>query len=317
VVVGDSVEAVRGAIADAGAVFWVDVSDPGEAEYAMLGEDFGFHPLAVEDVAGHIQRPKLERYPGDAGGRPYYYLVVHGPDVETFRTRLRTDELDAFVSERYLVTIHDKEVKSPDGVMARAERNPGAVLALGIDVILHQILDRMVDLYGPILEGIQEEIDEIEELAAERPDPALLPRIAGVKRDLLTLRKIIGPERDVVAQLMRGDVPFVRETTRIYLRDVQDHLTRAVETIELYRDLLLGTRDVYMSGVSNSLNQIMKTLTTISVVALPLTVVTSFFGMNFDAIPGLHSVAGFWGAVAVMGAFVAGFLWWFRRKGWL
>jgi magnesium transporter len=133
----------------------------------------------------------------------------------------------------------------------------------------------------------------------------------------LTLRRIIGPQRDVLAQLTRGEVPFIRETTRIYLRDVQDHLNRAVETTELYRDLVMGVRDLYMTTISNNLNNIMKTLTIISVVALPMTVVTGFFGMNFESIPGLHSRGGFWGAVGVMGAFVAGFLWWFRRKGWL
>lgn len=319
VVAGATREEIAAALADPGAVMWVDISAPGEDEFGLLADVFKFHPLAVEDVAAHVQRPKLESYrePGDAQGRPYFYMVVHGPDVQTFRERLRTDELDVFLSERYLVTVHEAEMKTPDGLVARCEYDPRTVLDQGIDVILYQILDRMVDLYVPILEQLQEDLDSLEEEATERADPELLPRISSTKRDLLTLRKIIGPQRDVISQLTRGEVPYIRESTRVYLRDVHDHLNRAVETIELYRDLAMGVRDLYMTTISNNLNHIMKTLTIISVVAMPMTVVTSFFGMNFDAIPGLHTRGGFWGAVAVMGVFVAGFIWWFRRKQWL
>jgi magnesium transporter len=127
----------------------------------------------------------------------------------------------------------------------------------------------------------------------------------------------VAPQREVIAQLTRGEVPFIRESTRLYLRDVQDHLNRAVETIEIYRDLVQGARDIYMSSISNNLNQIMKTLTVFSVIALPMTIVTSFFGMNFPAIPGIHSKTGFWWAMAVMIALVAALLFLFKRKRWL
>src|SRR5690606_33961582 len=122
--------------------------------------------------------------------------------------------------------------------------------------------------------------------------------------ELLDLRRIIAPQREVLAQLTRGEVPFIRETTRVYLRDVLDHLIRAVELIELYRDVIVGVRDIYLSSVSNNLNNIMKTLTMITVIALPMTVITSFFGMNFENIPGLHSPQAFWLTVAAMFALV-------------
>src|SRR5690606_38967421 len=125
---------------------------------------------------------------------------------------------------------------------------------------------------------VQEEINDLEEKAVVDPTPELLPKIATQKRELLHLRRIIGPQRDVLAQLTRGEVPFIREGTRIYLRDVQDHLKRAVETIEIYRDLIVGARDIYLSSVSNNLNKVMKTLTVITVVALPLNLITGFFG---------------------------------------
>jgi magnesium transporter len=134
---------------------------------------------------------------------------------------------------------------------------------------------------------------------------------------LLNFRRIIGPQREVLAQLTRGEVPFIRESTRVYLRDVLDHLVRAVEMIELYRDLIVGTRDIYMSGVSNNLNRIMKALTIITVIALPLNVITGFFGMNFDDIPGLHSPLAFWITVAVMISAVTTLAIVFARKRWL
>jgi magnesium transporter len=168
----------------------------------------------------------------------------------------------------------------------------------------------------PIFDWFQEEIDELEEAAMDDPAREVLIRISAKKRDLLDLRRIIGPQREVIGQLTRGDVPFVREQSRVYLRDVQDHLIRAVETIEIYRDLVLGARDIYLTSLSNRTNSIMKTLTVFSVIALPMTVITSFFGMNFDQIPGLHSVWSFWAVVLMMLSIVAGLLLLFRRQGW-
>src|SRR5262249_47487544 len=156
----------------------------------------------------------------------------------------------------------------------RCSADPNMVLETGIDMLLHSILDRIVDHYNPILDYLQDEIDDLEERAVSDPRPDLLPKIASKKRDLLNLRRIIGPQREVLAQLTRGEVPFIGETTRIYLRDVSDHLNRTVELIELYRDLIMGARDIYLSSVSNNLNRIMKTLTVITVLALPLNVIT-------------------------------------------
>jgi magnesium transporter len=280
---------------------------------------FGFHPLAIEDTIGYSQRPKIESYNhiGDACQQGYFYMVIHGPDLATFREKVRTKELDLFVSERYLVTIHEEEHRSVSELVNRAKTDPRVVLDPGIDILLHLILDKLVDNYGPILDHLQEEIDSLEEKAASDPTPDLLPRITQQKRDLLQLRRIIGPQREVIAQLTRGEVPFIRETTRVYLRDVLDHLVRAVEMIELYRDLVIGARDIYLSSISNNLNKIMKTLTVITVLALPLNVITGFFGMNFDFIPGLHSPMAFWIVVGMMIGSVVAVLVLFHRKGWL
>ena len=314
-----SVETLNRALRDEKTCFWLDMNQPSDEEYGLLDDVFGFHPLAIEDVIGHVQRPKIESYnhTGDACKQGYFYMVIHGPDLATFKENLRTKELDMFVSQRYLVTIHEEPMKSLEEVMTRARSDARIVLDPGVDLLLHNILDHLVDHYEPILEYLGDELDKLEDLAADCPTRELVQAISGRKRELLTLRRVIGPQREVLAQLTRGEVPFIRESTRVYLRDVLDHLNRAVESLELYRDLVQGARDIYMSSISNNLNQIMKTLTIFSVIALPMTVITGFFGMNFDAIPGLHDPRGFWIAVAVMLAIVVALLFFFRRKKWI
>jgi magnesium transporter len=317
-----SPETLTRALRDPKARFWLDMSSPTDDELALLDDVFGFHPLAIEDSIKYAQRPKIEpyRHVGQHCTEPYYYMVIHGPDLDTFREHMRTKELDLFASERYLVTIHEEHFRSVDAVMDRARQDPHLVMDEGIDMLLHAILDRLVDAYEPIIDFLGESIDELEEQAVQNPTPALLPMISQRKRELLDLRRVIGPQREVLAQLTRGEVPFIREHSRVYYRDILDHLNRAVETIELYRDLVIGARDIYMSSVSNNLNQVMKTLTIITVTALPLTVFTSFFGQNFD-IPAfkwlLTNPIGFWGSIILMLVLIAGLLGLFRWRKWL
>jgi len=310
------------AMRDPKAVFWLDMVKPTDEELFYLDEVFGFHPLAIEDSIQYSQRPKIEsyRHTGEVCSEAYFYMVIHGPDLETFKENLHTKELDMFVSSRYLVTIHDEEHRSIRDIRQRAEADPDLILDGGIDMLLHSILDLLVDNYTPILDWLQEEIDTLEEAAAEDPTPELLPRIAHKKRELLNLRRIIGPQREVLAQLTRGEVPFIRETTRVYLRDVLDHLVRAVEMIELYRDLVIGARDIYMSSVSNNLNKVMKALTVITVCALPATIITSFYGQNFE-IPMFKAILesnwGFWVSMSVIVLLIGAFLVLFRHFKWL
>ena len=316
-----STEALAAALRDADATFWLDMLKPTDEEYALLDEVFGFHPLAIEDTLNYMQRPKIESYNhvGDACTQGYFYMVFHGPDLETFKQNLRTKELDLFVSEHYLVTVHEEVMTSVEAVVTRAEADPGRALDRGTDVLLHNIIDHLVDHYQPILDYLQEALDDLEDRALGDPGPEVLAAIAVKKRELLNLRRIVGPQREVVAQLTRGEVPFIREGTRVYLRDVQDHLIRTVEMVELYRDL--GARDIYLSTISNHLNQIMKILTIITVIALPMTLVTSFFGMNFHDIPWwdrtLGSPTGFFVAMGMVLVLDLAMLLLFRWKKWL
>ena len=314
-----SSESLAAAVKDRQTIFWLDMLKPTDEEYALLDEVFGFHPLAIEDSINYSQRPKIESYQhvGDACNVGYFYMVFHGPDVETFKEKLRTKELDMFMSERYLLTIHEDSFKTIDEIAQRATSDARIVLDPGIDMLLHNILDHITDAYMPILDYLGEQLDEIEDKALREPTPEVLIAISEKKRELLNLRRIVGPQREVVAQLTRGEVPFIRMETRAYFRDVQDHLVRTVETVELYRDLVLGARDIYLSSISNNLNQIMKTLTIISVIGLPMTIITGFFGMNFEALPGIHNAWGFWIAMALMAAIDGYLIWLFKKKKWI
>ncbi|HEX8524512.1 MAG TPA: magnesium/cobalt transporter CorA [Tepidisphaeraceae bacterium] len=310
------------AIRDAKAMLWLDMSKPEDEDYAILDDVFGFHPLAIEDSINRSQRPKIESYNhvGDACQQGYFYMVIHGVQ-EMSGKRLETLELDLFVSERYLVTIHDESMPAIERLLSRAQGDAHLVLDPGIDILLYHILDRMIDAYQPILEDLQDALDDLEEEAVNDPTEGLLTRIAQKKRELLNLRRLIGPQREVLAQLTRGEVPFIRESTRIYLRDVHDHLLRAVEMIEVYRDLVIGARDIYMSSISNNLNRIMKTLTIITVISLPMTVITSFFGMNFQNAPGWTWItthpSGFWIVCLIIVTTIGALLFIFRRLRWL
>jgi magnesium transporter len=314
-----SPQSLTEALRDRRTVFWLDMEKPDDEELGLLDEVFGFHPLAIEDTINYSQRPKIEAYNhvGSGCDQGYFYMVFHSPDRETFRENLRTKEIDMFASERFLLTVHDEEIRSIDEVLQRAQVDAHRVLDPGIDRLLHNILDHVTDAYQPILDYLQEALDDLEERALNEPTPVVLSEISHKKRELLNLRRIVAPQREVIAQITRGEIPFIRMETRTYFRDVQDNLIRTVETVELYRDLVLGARDIYLSSISNNLNQIMKTLTIISVIALPMTIVTSFFGMNFENLPGIHSWWGFLIAMGLMMGLVAFLLYWFKRRKWL
>jgi len=306
---------------DPSAQFWLDIAAPDDSEHALLSDVFGFHPLVIEDVVHEVQRPKLESYAvvGDKLKTEYFFLVIHGPETDPDPERLfQTTELDMIFSERYLITIHESPLGSLNDMFNRVHTDPEARLKWGIDVLLYELIDRLVDRYGPILDNFEDVLDKLEEEAIENPPPEFALLISNHKRELLDLRRIMTQQRDVIGQLTRGEVPFMGTQSRIYFRDVLDHLNREAETIDIYRDLLLGCRDIYMSSINNRLSRIMKTLAVISVVTLPLTVITSFFGMNFaDTIPGFTKPLTFAFAILLMIALPVGFLYLFRKHDWL
>jgi magnesium transporter len=213
------------------AQFWLDIAAPIDSEYALLSDVFGFHPLTIEDVMHEMQRPKLESYVmiGDKLKTDYYFLVIHGPEIDPAPDGLfRTAKLDAFISERYLVTIHQAPLGSLNEMFARVHTDPEAKLKWGIDVLLYELIDRLVDRYAPILDDFQETLDKLEEEAVGNPPPEFAIQVSAHKKELLNLRRIMTQQRDIIGQLTRGEVPFIGTQARIYFRDVLDHLHREV-----------------------------------------------------------------------------------------
>jgi len=298
-----------------GVLRWIDLSRPSPADLELLRERFDFHPLTIEDC-GHLdQRPKLEEY------RDHVFLVTQGFACHGERVReLELQELHAFLGENFLVTVHLGEVRALEEVWLRLAGEPN-LLARGVDFAYYLLADGIVDDNFPILDLIADELDEIEDAVLASPDRGDLHRIFELKRHLVSMRKVLSPQRDAFGLLAKRGDPRIGERTALYLRDVYDHLVRINESIEANRDLLGNALDAYLSAVGQRTNEIMKYLTIMSAVFLPLAFVVGFFGQNFDNFPlfrgWVHSDRLMWAMIATCLGLPAGMLAWFKHKQWL
>ncbi|MGH3022688.1 MAG: magnesium/cobalt transporter CorA [Gaiellaceae bacterium] len=311
---GTSHEAVGAAAVaeqlEAGEFFWLDLLAPGAEELALLRDVFRFHPLAVEDSEHFGQRPKLEAY-GD-----FVFLVLYGAAPAPDEDRLV--EVHCFYSQTFLVTVRKDESPACDAVRQRYARRPAAPERPM--VVLYRLLDALVDSFFPALADIDEALERLEIVLLENPQSAALQDVLALRRRLAHLRGAIAPQRQLVGQLAAGilELPDLEEEGRRYFRDVHDHLIRIGEQIDVQRDLLTGALDVYLSSSSNRLNEVLKQLTLIATIFLPLTFITGFFGQNFGW---LVDHVGGWPQFVVFGIglellAVAGLLLFFRRRGW-
>jgi magnesium transporter len=294
---------------DPGSFAWYDLSAPDESALTLLGERFGFHPLALEDCAHADQRPKAEEY-GD-----HLFLVTQSfqcPDGDF--EKLRWHELHAFLGENYLVTVHDEPIPGLEQIWKRVEGEPG-LLARGVDFLYYVLVDRLVDDNVPVLDNMADAIEEIEESVLARAKSSDLNRILGLKRCLVLMRKVLSPQRDVIAMLAKRGDARVSEKTSLYFRDVYDHLVRTVESIEANRDLLGNALEAYLSSVSQRTNEIMKALAILSAIFMPLTFITGFFGQNFESLP-FRSNLMLWGMLGSLVITPGLLMVWFKRRHW-
>jgi magnesium transporter len=275
----------------AGEFFWLDLYDPDEEEYRLLREVFQFHPLAIEDSEQFGQRPKIEDY------ESFVFLVLYGAAPEPDEDRLV--EVHCFYSERFLVTVRREEAPACDLLRERYAKRP-AKLVRPV-VVLYQLMDALVDSFFPALADFDERIDMLQDEILAKPKEQELEQIFAMRRRLVVLRRAVTPQRDLVSQFVGGlvELPGVDREAERYFRDVYDHLIRVSDLIDSYRDLLTNVMDVYLSTVSNRLNEVMKRLTVIATVSLPLIVVSSFFGQNFGFL--VDHIAG-WPEFVVYGA---------------
>jgi len=295
-----------------GVTVWVNLSNPTPEEgREILTDLFHFHDLAVEDAMSALEFPKVESY-GD-----YLYVILHRIDFKAPEHCFRTHDVDFFLGANYLVTIHSGESRSIDDVCQVCQRNSRA-LGEGAAAFMHRIVDSMVDNYRPEVEELGERLDEIEEKVFESSSPSLAKDIINFKRDVSSLRRVVQPQRDVVGRLGRREFGFIDEQIAYRFRDVHDHLVRLVDESMFLQDRITSLLDANMTTVSNQLNSVMKVLTVIATLFMPLTVLTGMWGMNvtLPVFPG-GEAAQFWWVAAMMLALSAGMLGYFRRRGWL
>ncbi len=288
---------------------WLDLVAPREQDLALVAEELGLHPLAVEDALQKHERPKIESYDG------HYFIVFYAleepsPDV------VEHHQVSIFVLQNVIVTVHQQEFSARRAVEKRFRE--GRLATTGL--LLHALLDMMVDQYFEIVDGFGDRVELLESLIIDdtaNSYQASLRELFLLKRDLVRIRRVVAPEREVLSTLVRGDIQELRETgRRAYYQDVYDHIVRVTDEIDTFRDLTSNVIDAHLAAASNRLNEVVKVLTSVATVLLVLSVITSFFGMNFEALP-FESEAVFWAAMAGMVLSGLGVLVYFRRKGYL
>ena len=292
-------------------VLWVDLADPSPDEARVLTDVFHFHPLSVEDALSEIHWPKVEQYPG------YLYLILHGIDFDHGEREFATRDVDFFLGRNYLVTVHDGHSRSIAKLRMICDEHEH-VLAEGPAAVMHRIIDSMVENYRPEVDALEERIDQLEEEAIVGQQPDLMSSILAVKRDLASLRRVVIPQRDVVGRLARREYPLINDEITYRFRDVYDQFVRLSEEVIMFQDRITGVLEAHLSSVSNRLNVVVKVLTVISTIFLPLTVLTGMWGMNvpLPMFPG-GEAAQFWWVGAMITAIVVLMLLLFRLNRWI
>lgn len=305
------------ALQDAEGLFWVDFENtPVESDEQTLREIFHFHPLAIDDALQESHVPKLDDW------SEYLYIVLHAVIFDAQDGgRVDTQELDVFLGRNYMVTHHDPQIHAIERLWSLIQRDE-RYLKNGVDHLLYRLVDEIVASYMPVVEEIDEAVDEAEDQIFNQPDTHTLELIFALKRATLHLRRIIGPQREVLNKLARDDFAVIDARSRVYFRDVYDHLVRLQDITESIRDLVSGVLDTYLSVINNRMNDIVKTLTIITTLFMPISFVASFFGMNFfqpDApqLTGWTHLSTFFLTSLLIVAAPAGMYLWMRSRGWM
>jgi len=288
---------------------WLDITDPQSDDLQLAADELGLHPLALEDARHRHQRPKIDQYDDE------YFIVFYALEEPSPHV-VREVEVSIFVKQNVIVTVHEGDFSAHAAVEKRFRE--GKLHTTGL--LLHAFLDTMVDQYFDIISAVGDRVDLLETMVIggdTRDYETSIRELFELKRDLLRIRHLVAPERDVLNVLVRGDIRELREPgRRAYFQDVYDHIQRVTDEIDTFRELTSNVIDAHLASASNRLNEVVKVLTSIATVLLVLTFVTGFFGQNWEAIP-YDSPELFWLSVAAMVVSAGGTFYYFRRKGWL
>src|SRR5687767_3606784 len=306
-------------LADTNLFLWVDLEKPSAEESRMVLEDIiHFHPLSIEDCVKVSPSPKVEEYTPKEGDRflPYLFMVIHAVDYSRKDGVFATSELNFFLGKNFLVTYHEVPLRSVQSTEERCLR--GTVhIARAPDRVAHTLLDGIVENYKPALEELSLEISELEDQVIQCPTKATLNHILQIKKEVLHLRQIIGPQREVLAHFARGEFKLIRAHLVPYYRDVYDGLNHISELAQSYTDSLTGILQVYLNMSSNQTGEVVKLLTMITVITTPAMMIGTWYGMNFDSMPEVNWKFGYLVVILVTAISTGLTYWYFRRRGWI
>lgn len=308
-----SMEEIKQALQNPDGLLWVNLTRPDLNEInQILRDTFQFHPLAIEDcLSNGYQTPKVD----DFGS--YLFLVVHALSGDSIPINLdNTVEINLFLGANYLVSCTNGDYAPPIQAVKDRLARDDRLIRNGADFLCHSILDHLVDAYLPLIDGLDEKLEFIEDQVLQRPTSTVLPELLEIKHSLMALRRIVSPQREVMNRLSRDDFPMIDRQSRIYFRDVYDHLVRLQDLSDTLRDIVSGVLDIYLNSTSLRLNEIMKALTVVSTIFLPLSFVAGVYGMNFHYMPELSWRFGYLFVWVVFVSIFVGMLLWFKRRNW-
>lgn len=308
--VDDVAKLAAGVTADS--VTWINLDGLHDVELMKsLGSAFSLHPLVLEDILDTDHRPKLE------AGDSFLLMIAKKLTFHPDHDDILSEQISLVVGSGYVLSFQEKPGPLFEALRQRVFADQGRVRKMGSDYLAYRLLDTIVDHYFVILEQIGDRIEKLEEELLAQPDRQLLHRIHLGKREMILLRRAVWPLREVIGGLQRNDSGIITPAVQPFLRDLYDHTIQIIDTVETYRDLITGLLDLYLSSISNRMNEIMKVLTIMSTLFIPLTFLVGVYGMNFDHLPELHWRWGYFALWGVMLACVGGMCLFFRRKGWL
>jgi len=275
-----------------------------------LGQAFDLHPLALEDILNTQHRPKLEEFEG------YTLIIVKMLSFDPEQDRIDTEQVSLVMGPQFVLSFQERSGDVFDALRERLNRSNGKIRLRGTDYLVYAILDSIVDSYYHVMERLGDRLAELEVQLTEDPDQQALNQIHHFKRELVSLRKAVWPLREVISVLQREDTQLVDASTSLFLRDLYDHTIQVIDTVEIFFDTVAGLLDLYLSSISNKMNEVMKVLTIIATIFIPLTFIAGVYGMNFENMPELHWRYGYvmvWGVMLVS---LLGMVWFLRRKKW-
>lgn len=297
-------------------VTWVDIQGFGDRSIMRkIGTTFDLHPLLLEDVVNVPQRPKVEAY-GDQL-LVIVRMVCVGEDDEYGEPKVDLEQVSMVLAKNYLITFQERHGDILDPVRKRLATNKGIIRKRGPDYLAYAIADTIIDAYYPVLEVVGNRLESLESVVIDDPSPAVLGELNRLKNQLINLRRVIWPQREAINEFVRGDHDLISEDVGIYLRDTYDHCIQTSEVAEMYREMVTGLMNTYLSSVANRTNEVMKILTIMASIFIPLTFMAGIYGMNFEHMPELKYQYSYAILVFAMGIVAIGMLIFFWRKGWI